>query len=161
MGISSLGKVEGFSQLIKSRKWDIFLSTTFRRPMKTITIIQNGQPKEVEVWLDDKVSAKKEFQFFFSHLNAAATFFDKYMFALVCFERAYPGARIHLHALIRGISPEFCQILQRECFEFFGESEIKPYDPTKKVSLYFGRKYLKPELVDFDFLRINSRKRKN
>jgi len=161
MGISSLGKVEGFSELIKSRKWDIFLSTTFRRPRKTITIIQNGQPKEVEVWLDDKVSARKEFQFFFSHLNYAVTFFDKYMLALVCFERAYPGARIHLHALIQGILPQFCQTLQSECFEFFGESEVKPYDPSKKVSLYFGWKYLKPELVDFDFLRINSRRRKN
>jgi len=161
MGINSLGKVEGFSEFVKSREWDIFLSTTFRRPMKTITIIQNGQPKEVEVWLDDKVSARKEFQYFFSHLNYAVTFFDKYMLALVCFERAYPGARIHLHALIQRISPKFCQILQSECFEFFGESEVRPYDPSKKVSFYFGLKYLKPELVDFDFLRVNSRRRKN
>ncbi|MDD5567668.1 MAG: hypothetical protein PHY88_00440 [Candidatus Omnitrophica bacterium] len=128
--------------------------------MKTITIIQNGQPKEVEVWLDDKVSARKEFQFFFSHLNYAVNFFDKYMLALVCFERAYPGARLHIHALIQGISPCLCRMLQSECFEFFGESEVKPYEPFKGVSFYFGWKYLKPELVDFDFLRINARRRK-
>ncbi len=158
--INKLELVKGFDDYVKSHDWDIFFSTTFRKLTKTITIIQDKQPKEVRVWLNGIPSMRKELQYFFSHLNYVVNFVDKYMLALICFERQYKGAPIHIHALIKGISPQFCRILKSESYEFFGESEVKPYDSTKPVSFYFGWKYLKSELVDFDFLRINSRRRK-
>jgi len=160
MGINKLELVRGFNGFVRSRNWDIFLTVTFRRPMKSITVMQGNRQEEVRVWLDDKVNARKEFQYFFSHLNYAVSFFDKYMLALVCFERAYPGARLHIHALIQGISTQFCLMLQSECYEFFGESKVVPYDSSKAASSYFGWKYIKPELADFDLLKINARRRK-
>ena len=152
--------VRAVDSLIKSRNWGVFLSTTFRRLTKSITIIEDGQPKEVEVLLNDVASARKEFQYFISHLNYAIDFFDKYVLAFVYFERKYSRAPIHIHALINGILPELCPALQSECVEFFGESDVTPYDPRLPASFYFGWKHVKPDLADFDFLKINSRRRK-
>ena len=145
---------------VRQRHWDIYFNTTLRAPVKTITIVQNGRSRDVITWRNDTASVRKELQCFFSNLNCYSTFFTKYILLLALFERQHKGARIHVHALIQGISPKFCYALRSLACDFFGESKIEPYDPAKNARGYFGKKFVNPDSCDFDFMRINSRVRK-
>lgn len=160
MAINKIELANSFADLVKTRNWDIYFNTTLRAPVKTITIIEDEKEKDVVVWRNDIPSIRKEFQFFFSTLNKYVTFFDKYIFALVCFDRAYKGGRIHIHALIQRIPSQYCHSLQNCAYDFFGESKVEPYDSKKDVCYYFGNKYAYSGLSDFDFLKINARWRK-
>lgn len=145
---------------VRQRHWDIYFNTTLRAPVKTLTIVQNGGPRDVVVWRNDTASVRKELQCFFSNLNRYSTFFTKYILLLTVFERQYKGERIHVHALIQGIPPEFCYVLRSLACDFFGESKIEPYDPKRRARYYFGNKLTNPDLCDVDFMKINSRARR-
>ncbi|MFA5316377.1 MAG: hypothetical protein WC369_03045 [Dehalococcoidales bacterium] len=160
MAINKIELANSFADFVKAHDWDIYFTATLRAPVKTIPVKQNGQSRDVVVWRNDIASMRKEFQFFFSTLNGYVTFFDRYMLALVCFDRAYKGGRLHVHALIQRIPPQYCRALQSVAYDFFGESKVTPYDPKRDVRYYFGNKYAYSGSSDFDFLKINARWRK-
>ena len=165
---AELNKPENKFASFINRDWDLYLTFTLRAPVKTINIVEDEKPRDVKderprdvvVWRNDVVSLKKELQFFFSNLNGYATFYEKYINVFVCFDRACEGGRIHIHALLERIPPQYCRALQSEASWFFGMSKVTPYDPQGKARHYFGNKYVYSKFADFDFMRINSRARK-
>jgi len=133
--------VTAFGELIEGRNWDIFLTTTFRRPKGS-------------------TEAKRAFKYFFKHLNTPAmAFFNKFVFALAVFERDSNRNGVHIHALLQGINPSLVASLEKKCREFFGDSVALPYDSDKAGRFYIARKYVSSQLDDYDILRINSRLR--
>ncbi len=161
MGTDKRILVDSFAdEIIRKRHWDIYFNSTLRAPVKTLTIVESGRPKDVVVWRNDTASLRKELQCFFANLNHYSVFYTKYILALVFFERQYQGARIHIHAFIQGIRSEYSYALQSLACDFFGASKVEPYDPAKGARYYLGWKFVKPELCDFDFMKINSRARK-
>lgn len=160
MAINKIELSNSFADFVKARNWDIFFTTTLRAPVKTINIVEDGRSRDVVRWRNDIVSIRKELQYFFSYLNGYVTFFNRYILVLVCFDRGYEGGRIHVHALIHRIPPQYCRALQSEAYEFFGKSKVEAYDPKRDVRYYFGNKYAYSWLSDFDFLKINARWRK-
>ena len=122
--------------------WDLFITITFRNSMK-ISV------------------AKKSFKQFFKHLNSyEQTFFEKFLICFIVFEKEDNRNGVHIHALIRGVKPLHAELLEKKCRKVFGHTAVLPYNSEKAARFYLSRKYISPDLIDFDFLRINSRLRR-
>lgn len=139
--LSDKEKILEFEEFIKSKgPWDLWVTVTFRK--KTLLL-----------------QARSSFKYFLKHLNSPDDiFFDKFVFCFVCFERDDRGG-VHIHALIRGIHPLFAYKFGSKCLEHFGVSKIKPYNPILECNAtrYLANKYVTRALVDFDFIKVNSK----
>lgn len=154
--------VEGFDKMIKDKgPWDIFLVTTFR------------QEKEAE-------GAKRCFKCKFKYLNEPDdVYYEKVIYAFIVLERNEHRGGIHIHAFIRGIDPSLALFLEdklksKRCRKdkcaqdnwyepkyksVIGETVALPYDSKKGGSWYLSWKYPFAKIIDFDFIKINSRYR--
>ena len=133
-------KILEFEEFIKSKgPWDLWASVTFHERTEL-------------------AQARGSFKYFLKHLNSPDDiFFDKFVFCFVCFERESRGG-VHIHALIRGIHPLYALKFQRKCWKF-GNSKVKPYNPCleRNATRYLANKYVSRNLVDFDFMKVNSK----
>lgn len=132
--------------LLNKHKYDIWLTTTFRK--RTL--------------LEEAVG---EFKYFFKHVNKPEEiFFHKYILAWVFFEQDNWRGGVHIHSVINGIEPSWAGLLEKRCRDFFGQSHVKPYDyslpETQSAINYLGQKYVSGKLPHYDFYRINSKLRR-
>lgn len=126
---------------------DIYFSTTFK--LKTLA-----------------ESAEKAFKYFFKcRLNQPGDiFFKKFVLCWAFFERSDSRGSVHIHALLKGISPSLAIPLQKKCKDFFGQSDIRPYDHSlpkhKSASHYLAEKAVRGELDHYNFFKINCKLRR-
>ncbi len=107
--------------------------------------------------------AIKRFKWFFKFLNKPGIiYYNKFILCWVYFEEI-KGDGYHIHAFIKGIDPLLASILEKECNEAFGSSEVKPYDHSRII--YPASEYVADKcIINSDNLipfKINSRLRKN
>ncbi|MFC1514475.1 hypothetical protein ACFL5X_01065 [Candidatus Omnitrophota bacterium] len=137
--ISLYEKRTALGEFIREPKWDLNGIITPRFPTPTERL---GKP----------------FKYFFKHLNRPTyVFYDKFILCWVFFERFGNRKGVHIHTLIKGISPIHAPTLQKKCNGFFGNAIISPYDPNKKGAFYGIKHYGTEELDDFTFWKINSK----
>lgn len=124
---------------LRSFKWDLFLTITFRKETSYITAV-------------------KKLKYFFKRLNTKETFFfNRYVCTYVFFEEN-PGRRgVHIHCLLRGINPSSAYLLERKCLEFFGNSQVRPYDEEDNAAKYLAKKYGSKYLRGFDLIKISAK----
>ena len=119
--------------------YEIWLTVTFENPRSTSY-------------------AKKRFKHYLKHLNDGMVFYQKYIHLWIFFEKNKVKSGIHIHALIHGIDIAKAPLLEQDCNVCFGESKV--IVGHKNVIPYVADKYNRPSLDDFDYWKINSRKRK-
>ncbi len=143
--ISRYGRIKGFIELIeKLGPFDLYTTMTFPKVTK-------------------KTEAMDAYKHFFKYLNRDyKKFYERYVRCLVIFENNISRKGVHIHSFVRGISPDLCEMVLRECKISFGrQCDVQPYAQKRwKNDRYIARKYVSPDLEDFDFLKINSRVRK-
>ena len=144
--ISNYKLVDEVQGLLDREHWDIYCNPTFRS--RTL-----------------QEEAEQEVKYFFKHLNKPGKiFFPKFMLCWVFYEGGDIRGGLHLHLLIKGINPSLAPDLQKKCKEFFGDSQVVPYNYNlpgeKSPSRYLAKKYISDELDFFDLYKINSKLRR-
>jgi len=141
---SRYDRIRGFGKLIKQLgPFDLYATMTF--------------PKVTE-----KTEAMDAYKHFFKYLNRDyKKFYERYIHCLVVYERNTSRKGVHIHSFIRGIQADLCDMVLRECKNYFGpQCDVQPYALRRwKKIKYIARKYVSPDLEDFDFYKINSRYR--
>jgi hypothetical protein len=132
---------QDWKSFMKLRDWTIWLTITFRPVFEHL--------KEQE--------AMKLFKKFFKNLNhPGKVFFDRYMEALVFFEKnRFKG--FHIHAVLSRIGTQHCSEIEKRCIKQFGQSKAKPMH--EGVPEYIAKKNVESKIAFFDFIKINSRYR--
>lgn len=126
-------------------EWDVWLTVTFRER----TLMEN---------------AKKRFKSFFKHLNKPSeVYYHKFVTMWVYYEREARGG-VHVHAVVKNIPSYLTPKLEKECRQYFGQAQVKPYDRSlplsKSATSYLADKHLSPRLEGYDFYFINSKYRR-
>jgi hypothetical protein len=111
-------------------------------------------------------SAEKAFKYFLKcRLNQPGkTFFKKFVMCWAFFDKVDKRGGIHIHALLKNIDPSLAPSLQEKCKEFFGQSDVRPYDHSlpkhRSASHYLAEKVVRGELDHYDFYKINCKFRR-
>jgi len=130
---------EQFENFLNEFNCDVWMTVTFRRPVTVKT-------------------AKKMFKYFLQHINKPDDiYYEKYIYLWAFFENDYTRGGVHVHAIIDRIDTTKTERLQERCSEFFGESKVMT--AHQNVVPYLSRKYNTSSLIDFDYMKINSRLR--
>ena len=128
-----------FEKFLRRFDFDMFITITFKEPTS-------------------EMKAKRMLKRFFKYLNTAdEKFYHNFIYLWVFFEQNKKCDGTHIHALINGIRLSKSQSLEQRCFDYFGQSKVTAVHPG--VLPYISRKYTSPNLVDYDYLKINSRLR--
>jgi hypothetical protein len=114
----------------------------------------------------------------FKYINEPGdVYYHKIVYALILLEQDNDRDAVHIHSFIRGIPPSRAISLQdkmmnKRCWKnkcsqdkeyewkdkrVIGQTVVRPYDPKLGGGYYLGWKYLFSKMVDYDFVRINSR----
>jgi len=59
--------------------------------------------------------------------------------------------------VLENINPALSQDIEKECQNFFGQSRVMQYDSNKLAYFYLPKYYNTNFVLDFDYLKINSR----
>ena len=101
-------------------------------------------------------SFKKKYKQFFKYLNKTDIYYQKYLTTLITFEMN-GNNQLHVHSFIKDVDKNKTKDLETLLKRYFGQSKVYIYDKTKNAKYYVANKYNK--LIDFDLIKINSRRR--
>ena len=105
--------------------------------------------------------AKKLTRKFFNMINVLAQrqLVNNRISMLACFEkhkiRDMKEDLLHVHGFIKGINPQFSNMVEEFAEKKLGYAKIKPYDPRKKASIYVSEKFGTKHFIEFEPLTIH------
>ena len=139
--------------------WELFLTMTFR--------VEKGEQ-----------NAKRCFKCVLKYINEPGdVYYQKIVHAFIVLEQDTNRDTVHIHSFIRGIDPSRAVSLQNKIMDKLcwknkcaqdkghqrkpkivtGQTVVRPYDPELGGDYYLGWKYPFSKMVDYDFIKINSR----
>lgn len=140
------GLVASYGDWIGSYKWDLFLTVTFGVMGAAI----HKKPGASYYWdrklrnIPPEQRAKQAFNYFLKHRNSP-TGIIYYKGRIRCFTVFERLPHPHIHAFVKGIREHWAEELEYECSQFFGDSKVNAYDPTRGAKYYLGDKCIEKD----------------
>ena len=138
--ISNTGIQLAFENYLKTFNLDTFITITFRKRLQADTV-------------------KKLLHSFLAHINdKEIDYYKKFIYSWIFIEKNTSDCGSHVHLLVKGLDPDKYVLLEQLLKESFGYAQIKSCHDNSIP--YIANKYVTNRLLDYQPMRINSKRRK-
>lgn len=132
-----------WNEFLRRHEWTLWLTLTFK-------------------YETSMKSAKSKFKDFFKYFNSYQdVYFDKYIHALVFFEKNAARDGVHIHTLIDRFAPFYSSVIEREWRSLGYGQQCMIKVPHEGIAEYIAKKEKYHTLDSYDYYTINAHYRGN